>query len=243
VKDDKQTGNELDTREVRKGRHPGDRYVRVTHNPDFQRLSPDFLSVTPRAAEPKTALSRARRRIRRLLIGTPIETERESHERLSKLKALAVFGSDNVSSSAYATEEMMRILLLAGLGALTFTLPLTIAIVVVLVIVVISYQQTIRAYPKGASAYLVASGELGRLPGLTAAASLLNDYVLTVSVSIAAGVAALSSMSPFFFENRVIVGVLLIMLIALGNLRGIRESGSIFAAPTYIYSVSVFGLL
>jgi amino acid transporter len=137
----------------------------------------------------------------------------------------------------------MRVLLVAGAAALALTLPLTLAVIGVLVIVVISYQQTIHAYPKGASAYLVASGELGRLPGLTAAASLLNDYVLTVSVSVAAGVAALGSAFPFVYEHRVAAALLLIALIAVGNLRGIRESGSIFAAPTYLYIAGLAGVL
>lgn len=237
---DKGANPELDKREVLRGRHPGDRYTRVTHDVRFQRVGPGHLAVTPRAEEPTTGLGR----LQRMLIGAPIETAREMHERLTKVKALAVFGSDNISSTAYATEEIMRILLLGGLAAIaTWTMPLTIAVILVLIIVATSYQQTIRAYPKGASAYIVASKELGRMPGLTAAASLLNDYVLTVSVSIAAGVAALGSLAPVFYEHRVLTGVLLIMVMALGNLRGIRESGSIFSAPTYVYIISLLGLL
>ncbi len=238
--DHRGTNTDIDTREIRRGRHPGDRYARVTHDVRFQRVGPDHLSVTPRAEEPTTTWGR----LQRVLIGAPIESVREVHERLTKVKALAIFGSDNISSTAYATEEIMRILLLGGVAAIaTWTLPLTLAVILVLVIVVTSYQQTIRAYPKGASAYIVASNELGRMPGLTAAASLLNDYVLTVSVSIAAGVAALGSLAPLFYEHRVLTGVLLIMLMALGNLRGIRESGSIFSAPTYVYILSLLGLL
>src|SRR5439155_269160 len=120
---------------------------------------------------------------------------------------LAVFASDNISSSAYATEEIMRVLVLAVAGALTLTIPITVAVVVVLAIVVISYQQTIRAYPNGGGSYIVANDNLGPLPGLTAAGALLTDYVLTVSVSIAAGVAALTSIFPALFEYRVAVGV------------------------------------
>lgn len=237
---DRDTSTEIDTREIRRGSHPGDRYARVVHDVRFQRVGPGHISLTRRAEEPRTAWGR----IRRAVIGSPIESAREIHERLTKPKALAIFGSDNISSTAYATEEIMRILLLGGVAAIaTWTLPLTIAVILVLVIVVTSYQQTIRAYPKGASAYIVASHELGHIPGLTAAASLLNDYVLTVAVSIAAGVAALGSLQPFFYEHRVLTGVLLIMLMAMGNLRGIRESGSIFSAPTYIYIVSLLGLL
>jgi amino acid transporter len=236
------------------GHRPGDRYVRVGRrqtapvvrildDPNFRQLRPGYLAATPRATAPRGFWGKVAAGVRRVLIGSPIETAHEVHERLTKVKGLAIFGSDNISSSAYATEEIMRVLLLAGAGALVLTLPLTLAVVGVLVIVVISYQQTIRAYPKGASAYLVASGELGRLPGLTAAASLLNDYVLTVSVSIAAGVAALGSAFPFFYEHRVASAVTLVALIAVGNLRGIRESGSIFAAPTYVYIISLVGLL
>jgi len=244
--------SELDVKEVRRGRHPGDRYVRVQHTPGFQKVGRGYISVTPRATEPKTFVGKALRSVRRFLIGSPIETAREVHERLTKIKALAILGSDNISSSSYATEEIMRILLLGGISALSLTLPITLAVICVLIIVVISYQQTIRAYPHGASAYIVASNELGKLPGLTAAASLLNDYVLTVSVSIAAGVAALGSAAPFFlgssageffYDHRVLVSIVLIMIIMIGNLRGVREAGTIFAAPTYIYIISILGLL
>lgn len=230
---------DVNRRDVIRGRRPGDRYARVTPNVQLERLGPGHLSVTPRATEPKGVFSRARQ----FLIGPPIATTQEIHERLTKLKALAIFGSDNISSSAYATEEIMRVLILAGTGALALTMPLTVVVLVMLAVVVISYRQTIRAYPNGASAYLVASGELGRKPGLVAAASLLNDYILTVSVSISSGVAALGSWQPFFYDHRVIIGVLLIAIMAIGNLRGVRESGSIFAIPTYIYILSLLGLL
>ncbi len=230
---------DLERRELRQGRHPGDRYARVVPNVHLERLGPGHLSVTSRAAEPRSAMGK----LRYLLIGPPIATAQEIHERLTKLKALAIFGSDNISSSAYATEEIMRVLVLAGAGALALTLPLTLAVILMLAVVVISYQQTIRAYPKGASAYLVASGELGRRPGLIAAASLLTDYILTVSVSIASGVAALGSWEPFFYDHRVLVSVALIALMTIGNLRGVRESGTIFAIPTYVYVLSMFGLL
>jgi amino acid transporter len=242
--------DEFDLREVRRGSHPGDRYVRVAHDPKFTRAAPGRLTVTPRGDEPSGGVARAYDKLKKTLIGKPIPSELEIHERLTKLKALAIFGSDNISSSAYATEEIMRVLLLASVGAIAaYTLPLTLAIIAVLVIVVISYQQTITAYPKGASAYIVSSKELGRLPGLTAAASLLNDYILTVSVSIAAGVAALGAAwqllfnSLFIDRHKVSIGVALIILMMLINLRGIRESGTIFSAPTYVYILSVFGLV
>ncbi|MDP9266683.1 MAG: APC family permease, partial [Chloroflexota bacterium] len=146
-------------------------------------------------------------------------------------------------SSAYATEEIMRVLAFAGLGALSLTMPITIVIVVVLAIVVASYQQTIRAYPNGGGSYIVASDNLGPAAGLTAAAALLTDYVLTVSVSIAAGVAALTSIAPELLDYRVAIGVAFVALICLGNLRGIRESATLFSIPTYVYLLAIFGLL
>ena len=181
--------------------------------------------------------------IKRVLIGRPIATAEEPHERVNVFTGLAVFASDNISSSAYATEEIMRVLVLAGVGALTLTLPITLVIVAVLAIVVTSYQQTIQAYPTGGGSYIVASDNLGPFPGLIAAGALLVDYVLTVAVSIAAGVAALTSIFPGLFAHRVLLGVGFVLLICLGNLRGIRESGAIFTAPTYVYLVAIFGLL
>jgi amino acid transporter len=167
----------------------------------------------------------------------------EIGERLNVFTGLSIFASDNISSSAYATEEIMRVLVLAGAGALVLTLPITVGLVVVLGIVVISYRQTIAAYPNGGGSYIVASANLGRLPGLTAAAALLTDYVLTVAVSVAAGVAAMTSIVPELFEYRVELGVAIIVLIAMINLRGVRESGLFFSVPTYVYLVSIFGVL
>jgi amino acid transporter len=177
------------------------------------------------------------------LFGAPIATRREIHERLSKVKGLAIFASDNISSSAYATEEIMRVLVLAGAGALVLSMPLSIAIAVVLMIVTISYQQTIRAYPQGGGSYIVSRDNLGDLPGLIAAAALLTDYILTVAVSISAGVAALTSPFPGLLDLRVPIAIFAIVLLTSGNLRGIRESGTIFAAPTYVYIISILGLI
>jgi amino acid transporter len=178
-----------------------------------------------------------------VLIGRRIASQLEAHERVGVVKGLAVFASDNISSSAYATEEIMRVLVLAGAGALVLTMPFTIGIVVVLAVVVISYQQTISAYPTGGGSYTVATDNLGRLPGLVAAGALLTDYVLTVAVSIAAGVAALTSIVPELFDVRVALGVGFITLLWVGNLRGIRESAGIFAIPTYAYLVGILALL
>src|SRR5438128_5793488 len=137
----------------------------------------------------------------------------------------------------------MQVLILVGVGVLYMTLPISGVIVLVLAIVVLSYRQTIRAYPSGGGSYIVASDNLGPLAGLTAAGALLVDYVLTVSVSIAAGVAALTSIFPGLFDYRVAVGVGFVVLLTLGNLRGIRESGTIFTAPTYVYLLAIYGLL
>jgi len=167
----------------------------------------------------------------------------EIHERVTVLKGLAVFASDNISSSAYATEEIMRVLVLAGTGLLTLTMPITLVICLVLAIVVASYQQTLYAYPNGGGSFIVANDNLGPIPGLIAAGALLTDYVLTVSVSIAAGVEALTSIVPGMFDYRIAVGVAFVVLLCLGNLRGIRESATIFAAPTYVYLFAIFGLL
>ncbi|MDP2728217.1 MAG: APC family permease [Dehalococcoidia bacterium] len=227
------------------GRKPGGHYVRIVRPfaRDFRRRAPGHLVATERVLAPKGPIGQTLEVVRRTLIGVRISTEREIHERLGVVKGLAIFASDNISSSAYATEEIMRVLVLAGAGALALTMPITLVIVAVLAIVVTSYQQTIKVYPSGGGSYIVASQNLGALPGLTAAAALVTDYVLTVSVSIAAGVAALTSIFPVLFEHRVLVGVAFVAVVCLGNLRGIRESGSIFAVPTYIYILAIFGLL
>jgi amino acid transporter len=231
--------------EVKQGRHPGDRYVRITRTASNRAATapPRNVVIPGEQAESRGSIGRTLHAVRRTLLGRPIPTERESHERLSKVKALAVFASDNISSSAYATEEIMRVLVLAGIGALVWTLPLTLVIIVVLAVVVTSYQQTLRAYPSGGGSYIVASDNLGPMAGLIAAAALMIDYVLTVSVSIAAGVAAITSIFPRLFTLRVEIAVGFVILLAIGNLRGIRESGTIFAAPTYVYLFAIFGLL
>ena len=148
------------------------------------------------ASRPRTPDGQGVARVRRVVFGRPLSSHEEANERLDVATGLPVFASDNISSSAYASEEIMRVLALAGAGALALTMPITVAIVVVLAIVVISYRQTISAYPNGGGSYIVASQNLGTLPGLTAAAALLTDYVLTVAVSVAAGVAALTSIVP-----------------------------------------------
>ncbi|MDR7514398.1 MAG: APC family permease [Armatimonadota bacterium] len=176
----------------------------------------------------------------RALVGSPLETQRLRHERLTKVKGLAVFGADALSSSAYATEEILRVLVLAGVGAVALTVPVSLAIVALMAIVAISYYQTIHAYPSGGGAYIVAHENLGLLPGLVAAAALLVDYILTVAVSISAGVAAITSALPELYPHRVELALGFIALITVANLRGVRESGTIFAIPTYSF-ILAFG--
>src|SRR2546425_8472822 len=170
--------------------------------------------------------------LKQLLVGPPMPLAQARHERLSKTVALAVFASDPLSSVAYATEEILFVLVLAGSAALSYSLPIAIGIASLLAIVVVSYRQTVQAYPQGGGAYLVAKDNIGVYPALTAAAALLVDYVLTVSVSVAAGIAALTSAVPQLYPYRVILGVLVVVGVAVGNLRGVRESGRMFAAPT-----------
>jgi amino acid transporter len=177
--------------------------------------------------------------VRRILIGAPLHSARITHERLSKIQALAVFSSDALSSVAYATEEILLVLVAAGSAALGLSLPIALVIVALLVIVASSYFQTIHGYPSGGGAYLVAYDNLGVWPGLTAAAALLTDYVLTVAVSTTAGIAAITSAFPAVLPFRVELCLLAILLISWANLRGVRESGTLFAIPTYGF-VAIF---
>ncbi|HEV8639914.1 MAG TPA: APC family permease [Methylomirabilota bacterium] len=181
--------------------------------------------------------------LKQLLVGPPMPLAQARHERLGKAVALAVFASDPLSSVAYATEEILLVLILAGSAALSYSLPVALGIAALLAVVVISYRQTVAAYPQGGGAYLVAKDNLAVLPALTAAAALLTDYVLTVSVSVVAGIAALTSAVPALLPYRVILSVLAVGGIALGNLRGVRESGRMFAAPTYVFVISILGMV
>src|SRR6266478_729595 len=182
-------------------------------------------------------------RLKRLFVGTPLPTAQQRHERLGKATALAVFASDALSSVAYATEEILLVLILAGSAALSYSLPIAIAIAILIAIVVSSYRQTIHAYPQGGGAYIVSKDNLGTFAGLVAGAALLIDYVLTVAVSVAAGVAAVTSAVPVLFRHRVWLCVAAVVLVALANLRGIRESGKLFAAPTYLFIGTLGALL
>lgn len=181
--------------------------------------------------------------VKRVLIGKPFPTSREIHERLDKVRALAVFASDPISSNAYATEAIMSVLILLGSGALSLTIPLGLAVAGLVLLVIFSYIQTIMHYPDGGGAYTVAKDNLGTLPSLFAAAALLTDYILTVSVSVSAGVRAVTSAFPEMFEYRLIIALTAIIIITWINLRGVRESGTVFAVPTYAFVAGVWVVL
>ena len=173
--------------------------------------------------------------LKRWLVGNPLKTSQAAHQRLSKLVALAVFSSDALSSVAYATEEILLVLILAGAAAVSLSIPISLAIVLLLIILTVSYRQIIYAYPGGGGAYTVAKSNLGTWAGLVAAAALIIDYVLTVAVSTAAGIAAVTSAIPALFPHREALCLLTILLVVVLNLRGVRESGRVFAVPTYLF--------
>ncbi len=229
--------------EVRQGQFPGNERVRfvLPRKPALRRVRRGVLEATAVTQAPTNAWGR----VKRMLIGSPIPTSRSEHERLTKFKALAVLSSDAISSVAYATEAILATLIVAGSVNLGLTLPISFAIVLLLAIVALSYRQTIPAYPNGGGSYIVAKDNLGTLPGLVAAASLMIDYVLTVSVSVSAGVQALATLFPALSSTFTIVSidVALVLFIMLVNLRGVRESGSIFAIPTYIFIGSALLLI
>ena len=183
--------------------------------------------------------------VKQFLLGKTLPTSAHDEERLTKAAALAVLSSDALSSVAYATQETLLVLVAAGSGAgvLGFSLPISLAIVLLLVIVTLSYRQTIRAYPKGGGSYIVARGNLGLLPGLVAGASLMIDYILTVAVSVSAGIDNFVSAVPFLRPFTVELCLFAIFLIMLANLRGVKESGRIFMVPTYAFIVSIFVLV
>lgn len=228
------------------GRKVADRRVLVEQRQQrrFRYAGPGVVTARPSAHESLTPAGKVGALLRRLVFGRPLSTEEEGEQRLSKVKALAVFSSDALSSVAYATEAILFTLALAGSTALGLAMPISIAIVTILAIVTISYRQTIRAYPNGGGSYIVAKENLGTLAGLIAAAALLTDYVLTVSVSVAAGVAALISAFPVhLLEHRTVLSIVFIGLVMLINLRGMRESSTIFAVPTYLFVGGVLGLI
>jgi amino acid transporter len=174
------------------------------------------------------------------LIGRPLQTADAPHQTIGKAIGLAVFASDALSSTAYATQEILVILAAAGTMAFGYVFPISIAIVVLLAIVSLSYEQTIHAYPDGGGAYIVSRDNLGEFPALAAAAALLMDYILTVSVSIASGVAQIISAYPDLFKYRVVIAVACVIFVMLINLRGVKESGAAFAIPTYFFIILMF---
>ncbi len=219
------------------GRKPGDRRVRVErpHAPYFRYTGPGQLTAKEAASAPTTATGRLMASVRGLLVGRPLASDEELGERLSKTKALAIFSSDAISSSAYATEEILRVLVLGGVAALAFGVEIAVAISILLVAVAISYRQICIAYPTGGGSYTVSRRNIGRTVSLVAASALLIDYVMTVAVSTSSAVEQIVSAFPVLFNERVLIGVIAISLIAVANLRGLREAGNIFAVPTYLF--------
>ncbi len=234
----------LERREMVRGTRPGTRYIRRQLGTEqFTRESEGMLRARPRATEPRGRWGRFVRGFKRVLIGRPLRTEDLPHERLNKFRALAVFSSDAISSVAYASEEILIVLVLAGVAAVHLVIPISIAIVILLSVVALSYRQTIRAYPNGGGSYIVAHENLGKLPGLTAASALMTDYVLTVAVSISAGVAAITSAFAPLHPYRVELALAAAAFMVVANLRGVRESGTIFSLPTYAFIVGMAALI
>jgi amino acid transporter len=238
MSDPRPAADDLRRHQVVRGQRPGNVIVKLQRDPTFRRSGPDLLRLREDARRDGLLA-----RLKHSLLGEPLATAALPHERLTKVKALAIFSSDAMSSVAYATEEIMKVAVLAGLGALSLTLPISFVIVLLLAIVAVSYRQTIRAYPSGGGSYIVAKENLGTIPGLVAAAALLIDYVLTVAVSVAAGVAAIVSAFPALQDWQIQLSVAAVVLISMANLRGVRESGTIFAAPTYVFIAAMYGLI
>ncbi|MEW6226336.1 MAG: APC family permease [Chloroflexota bacterium] len=219
------------------GRKPADRRVRVErpHTAYFRYTGPGQLVAKPTASIPRTPLGRTLTRWKAWLLGRPLANEEEIGERLAKRKALAIFSSDAISSSAYATEEILRVLVIGGAAAFLLSVEVAAAIAVLLAVVALSYRQVARAFPNGGGAYAVARAELTPLLGLIAAAALLIDYVMTVAVSTSSAVEQLISIAPGINAFRIEIALVSIALITVANLRGLRESGNIFAVPTYLF--------
>jgi len=204
-----------------------------------QNLKPQKLGAVTIPAESR------RYRLKRKMLGDPLPNDELQHQRLGRPTALAVFASDALSSTAYASEEIIRALIIGGVGiaAFGFVIPITLALVAVLAILILSYRQTIRAYPSAGGAYVVTKDNLGLIPAQFAGVALLTDYILTVSVSVSAGVAALYSAAPSLHPYRVFIALMFIAIITWGNLRGVKESGRIFAAPTYLFIFAMAAMI
>lgn len=200
-------------------------------------------ATAPEEAVPSSGAARAAYRVRHALIGAPLKSTAVTRERMRKLVALPVLSADALSSVAYGPEAMLAVLVLAGTAGLGWTTPIAAAIAFLMLAVGVSYRQTIRAYPHGGGSYIVAGDNLGRVPGLVAAAGLMTDYILTVAVSIASGVAAITSALPSLSPYTVPIGAGVIALLLVGNLRGLRQAGALFAAPTYAFIIAMFVLV
>jgi amino acid transporter len=220
-----------------KGRKLGDRRVKIERpHAAYFRYTPEGTLIAKEAASvPRTPVGRAFARFRSVLFGRPLSIHEEITQRLSKTKALAIFSSDPISSSAYATEEILRVLVLAGAGALFLSLPVAAGVAFLLAAVAISYRQIVHAYPSGGGDYAVARRNLPMLGSLVVAGALLVDYVMTVAVSTASAAEQVISAVPGLHDWKLVIGVVAIVLITIGNLRGLRESGNIFAIPTYLF--------
>ena len=212
--------------------------------PEANEAKPHHAGPLPLPPTPDIALPESTGyRLKNKLLGAPLHTEELENERLGIPTALAVFSSDCISSSAYATEEILRHLLpFIGLAAFMLVVPITIALLVVLGLLILSYRETIKAYPTAGGAYMVTRDNFGIFPAQFAGVALLTDYILTVAVSVAAGTAALSSAASFLSPYRVVISVTFIAIIAFTNLKGVRESGKLFAVPTYFF-ITVMGLM
>ncbi|MEX1294704.1 MAG: APC family permease [Candidatus Limnocylindrales bacterium] len=226
-----------------RGRKIGDRRVRVERPQAeyFRYAAKDTLVARPKAHEEKRPLGRGLAAARRVLFGRPLASDEEGGERLPKRKALAIFSSDAISSSAYATEEILRALVVAGatagvgFGYLSLSLPVSIALAVLLGVVALSYRMIVMAYPTGGGSYSVSKATFGKMPSLVAASALLVGYVLTVAVSVSSASDQIASAVPVLADWKTHIAVGAVLLITLGNLRGLREAGNIFAIPTYLF--------
>ncbi len=246
---------ELVSIETHRGTKPGEGYARVKRVSRFTKAGPGYFVAKPEKEIPKSRIERGYKGLKKFLIGRPLYTAEEGTQRLNKIRALAVFGSDAISSSAYATEASLTILIVAGSAALGVSMFTAMAVAILLSIVAFSYRQTVHAYPQGGGSYNVSRANLGQKFGLVAAAALLIDYVLTVAVSIVAGaqgvISALIASGytnqinniqnslPSFFNLTVILSLFFIGLMVLANLRGVREAGTVFSIPTYLFIVGV----
>ena len=241
--------------ETHRGTRLGESYARVKRASRFIKSGPGYFVAKPEKEIPHSRAERSYRGLKRFFIGRPLYSAEEGHQRLNKIRALAVFGSDAISSSAYATEASLVILMVAGSAALGVSMYTALAVAILLSIVAFSYRQTVHAYPQGGGSYNVSRENLGQRFGLIAAAALLIDYILTVSVSIVAGAQGvisaliasgygtqmndLTASLPAYLNLTVILSLFFIGVMVLGNLRGIREAGTIFSVPTYLFIVGM----